>query len=223
MGYQGDVKPGDTLSDWIGPAIQGGIAHLGGATLTAEVLARYRVIVVADVREGTPGTVGVGAGIGRSISSVEVEALRQWVDNGGGLMTLIGYGNPSEVTNVNRLLAPFGLSYGTTSILVTYGSGVPDITHWATHPLSAGVSQLAFDTGYEVKGGGTLIAWEPNPGQYDVARALEIGRGRVFAWGDEWIGYSASLDRSDLQLRRFWVNVLAWLTPPAECQVVIPH
>jgi hypothetical protein len=176
----------------------------------------YQVLVVEDVRLGTPGEAGVGAGIGRSFSAGEVDALAQWVTQGGGLVTLSGYSDASELTNVNRLLAPLGLMYGATD------TSWDPVTHWAAHPISSGVRRVPFRVGYGVGGAGIAIAWEPNPGQFDIGRAAEVGSGRVFAWGDEWIAYRDSLSQTDSQVARLWANVLQWLVPPSQCQFLAP-
>lgn len=216
LGFRGKDYSSDVFADWLGALAPGGVSSLGGATLTPQLLATYQVLVVEDVRHGTPGQAGVGAGIGRGFSSEEVDALAQWLTQGGGLVTLIGYSDASELTNVNQLLAPLGLMYGATD-----GSWDP-VTHWAEHPISNGVKRVPFRVGYGVGGAGMAIAWEPNPGQYDIGRAAEVGRGRVFAWGDEWIAYKDSLSQSDAQVARLWTNVLQWLVPPSQCQFLAP-
>ena len=223
LGYSGEWGTGDVFSQWLkGKSFQGATA-LEGTVLTADVLASFHVIVVQDVREGSPGTSGIGHGIGRTYSADEIEALKQWVSKGGGLMTLTGYADSSELTNVNSLLAPFGLSYGTNSILFGGGGQTAAVTHWATHPLTEGVSKVGVDNGYPVLGGGTLIAWEPNVDESNVARAVPFELGHVFAWGDEWITYDSEwTQHTDYQVGRFWLNSLKWLPPGDFCQVAIP-
>ncbi len=223
LGYRGSWGSGDIFADWLkGQSVQG-TAQLQDQVLTADLLSSYQLVVVEDVRAGQQGQVGVGQGIGRSYSTDEVEALRQWVAQGGGLMTLTGYADSSEITNVNSLLAPFGLSYGSTSILNSGGSTTP-VTHWADHPLAQGITEVGVANGYPVQGdGATLIAWEPTQGQYDVARAVEYQSGRVFAWGDEWITYDSEWKQhTDYQVAQFWINILNWLSPTSQCQAPIP-
>ncbi len=227
LGYPGQAGSGDVIRGWLhGRAVP--TAILAGAALTPELLGGLDVLLVQDVQDGvatgTVGREGIGIGIGRTFSDAEVQALRAWVDAGGGLMALSGFtGNTGENTNVNRLLAPFGLSYGSQRILVGQGTPVP-VTHWnATHPLASGVAQVGVDGAYAVQGGGTLVAWEPAPGAYDLGRALESGRGHVFAWGDEWIEYDAEwTSQATSQVLRLWLDAFKWLTPAGVCQVPLP-
>ena len=204
-------------------------AVLAGQAMTADLLSTLDVVIIQDVQDGqeasTAGQEGIGKGIGRVYSDAEVEAVQAWVADGGGVMALTGYtSTAAEVTNVNRLLAPFGVSYGTQVVLNagTATSSVP-VTHWdRAHPLASGVTKVGVAGGHPVSGGGTLVAWEPNPGASDVARAVEWGRGHVFVWGDEWITYDAEWSNADYQDKRLWLNSLRWLAAAGYCQVPIP-
>lgn len=223
LGYPGQWGQGSVFSNWLNGKSQAGVVNLENQTLTASLLAPFQVIVVQDVR--TSGTAGKGNGLGRSYSSDEIAVLRAWVAQGGGVMTLIGYGDSSEVNNVNALLAGFGINYGTQAVLPAMNGRTSPVTHWAVHPLTAGITQIGSDNGYEVQGtGGTLVGWEPNPGEVDMARALEHQQGKVFVWGDEWITYDSEwTSRPEYQVERFWLNSLKWLTPSNQCQVAIPQ
>lgn len=200
---------------------------LAGEALTADLLAGLDLLIIQDVQDGqatsTVGQAGQGIGIGRAYSAEEVEAVAAWVAAGGGLMTLTGYvAAKGETTNSNRLLAPFGLSYGSEAILDAFTGPEFPVTHWnSAHPLASGITQVGFANGHPVSGG-TLIAWEPNPGAHDVARAVDWGRGHVFAWGDEWITYDPEWSNPNFQVRRFWLNVFKWLTASDRCQVPTP-
>lgn len=200
---------------------------LADQELSAELLSGLDVLIIQDVQDGqarnTVGQAGVGMGIGRAYSQAEVQAVADWVAAGGGLMTLTGYVAASgETTNTNRLLAPFGMSYGAAAVLDAFAGPEIPVTHWnSVHPLASGVTRVGFANGHPVSGG-TLIAWEPNPGAYDVARAVEWGRGHVFVWGDEWISYDPEWTNPNFQVRRLWLNAFKWLTAADRCQVPIP-
>ena len=202
-----------------------GVDSLGDSVLTPALLAQYQVIIIQDAREGSPGQSGVGKGVGRAFTDDEVAAVKQWVKNGGGLATLLGYADSSETINVNRLLASFGLSYGTEQILQgghdgTGGWATAKVTHWGTHPIADGISVIGVDSGYAVLGEGTLVAWEAEPDHWPVARAVESGNGRVFVWADEWITYNSEwTSHPDYQVQQLWLNILRWLTPTAQCEV----
>ncbi len=217
LGYPG-LRGSDIVFDsWLTSRVNNAAVSLGAQTLTPELLAPFHVIVAQDVREGSAGSQGPGSGIGRAYSSAEVQVLSDWVAGGGGLMTLTGYADPSELGNVNKLLAPFDLSYGATAVL---GAGPLAIHGWAKHPIAEGVTAVIFDFGYPVAGGGTLLAWEPSPGNWDIGRVAEMGAGRIFAWGDEWVSYGSTWSSNpEFQVDRFWQNSLKWLTAAGFCQV----
>ncbi len=216
LGFPGVWGLGDVAADWLPSRTPLTPTALGAQPLTAALLAPFKVIIVEDVRVGTLGTSGKGHGIGRTFSGTEVDALTRWVQAGGGLVTLTGYADSTEVVNVNSLLSPLALTYGSASILASAA-----VTHWAAHPISAGITSIQFANGYDVQSGGTVLAWEPTPGAHDVGRAALNGQGRVFAWGDEWIAYSQQWP-ADSQAPRLWLNLLQWLAGAGYCQVPPP-
>ncbi|MFW6050943.1 MAG: hypothetical protein ACODAU_07205 [Myxococcota bacterium] len=182
-------------------------------TITPELIEDFEVIVVEN------------ASILDEFTQAEIDAIEQWVRDGGGLMTLIGYAGPSERANVNSILAPLGVQYGEEQILASPDT-VP-ITNWETHPTTENISQVGVDNGYPVVplegedavGSPMVVASEDG---HDVAVVNEVGDGRVFVWGDEWITYDSEWDKPGYQVERFWLNVIKWLTPANICQVDLP-
>jgi len=217
LGYPGSRKQGDVFAAWLAEKAARGVVNLEGDVLTSDVLAAHQVIIIQDVRPGKDGVVGVGEGIGRAYASSEVEALARWVEGGGGLLTLTGYSRTTELDNVNHLLALLGLSYSADHLYTADDAGVL-VTNWATHPVTEGVGSVLVYGGYGVNGG-TSLAWV---GANDVARVREVGRGRVFAWGDESISYSDYLGPVDAGVGRLWLNTLRWLVAPTECDITLP-
>lgn len=209
LGEPGEWGAGNVFSSWLDARSALGAQHLGDSELTAASLADHQVIIVQNVSE-----------IGREYTDAEVAAFRAWIEAGGGAMTLIGFADPDERTNVNRLLSPFDIQYGSEQILQRQGGATIPVTGWMTHATTDGISQIGVDNGYPVTGGATLLATED---AHDLARAAQAGAGHVFVWGDEWITYDSEWnDRPEYQVELFWVNILKWLSPQDECQVAIP-
>lgn len=209
LGAPGEWGEGDVFEEWLESRSDNGATHLGDQEITVELLQGFQVVVAQDLR-------------GRTYTQAEVDALNTWIEGGGGLMTLIGYGDSSERTNINQLLEPTGLSYGEQGILSGGGGTTYPVTTWHEHPTTDGVTAIGTDNGYPVLGEGTVIAEEAG---HVVAQAVVRADGRVFVWGDEWITYNSewSGDNADLyQVELFWLNVVKWLTPANECQVPIP-
>ena len=208
LGVKGTSGKGDVFAAWLTARSDAGAADLADQILTPALLAKYQVIVAQDVRKG------------HQYDDSEVKALSDWVNQGGGFMTLIGYSDAGEAHNVNRLLAPFGMSYTDEQILKKSGSNTIPITMWTPHPIDSGVTQVGVDNGYPVQGMGTTIA---TGGGFDVAKVQDVGKGHVFLWGDEWITYNSEWnDHPDYQVQLFWLNAIKWLTVAGECQVAIP-
>jgi hypothetical protein len=91
---------------------------------------------------------------------------------------------------------------------------------WTPHPVDNGVTAVGVDNGYPVQGMGTIIA---TGGGFDVGLAQDVGKGRVFLWGDEWITFNSEWqDHPDYQVELFWLNSIKWLTVATACQVSIP-
>ncbi len=209
LGKKGQWGSGDVFSTWLDARSDNGATDLNDAVLTPALLEPFQVVVVQNVSE-----------LGRTYAASEVDALQAWVEAGGGLMTLIGYGDPSERTNANALLAPFGLSYGSQQILQKQGGVTVPVTGWVNHPVTIGIQQLGVDNGYPVNGAGTVIASEQG---FDMLRAHSAGEGNILVWGDEWITYDSEwTQHPEYQVEAFWLRAIKWLTPEAECQVALP-
>jgi hypothetical protein len=209
LGVKGQWGTGDVFASWLDARSDNGATDLADQVLTNALIKDFQVIVVQNISE-----------IGRSYSDAEVQALQSWVKAGGGVMTLIGYGDSSERTNVNTLLAPLGVSYGPEQILQKQSADTVPITGWTSHPVTQGVTLVGVDNGYPVNGAGTVLATEQG---YDVLRAVQIDQGHVLVWSDEWITYNSEwTGHPEYQVELFWLNAIKWLTPAKECQVDIP-
>lgn len=208
LGKPGGSGEGDVFGGWLDARSDTGAANLADQVLTPELLARYQVIVAQDVHDQ------------RLYSAAEIDALQRWVENGGGLLTLIGYAGVDERTNANAVLARFGLDYGSTPILPRNGGMTVPVRSWVPHPVTTGVTAVGVDNGYEVEGSGTALASE---GGYVLLRAKEVGSGHVLAWGDEWITYNTEWSSSaGYQVEQLWLNMIKWLTAAKVCQVPPP-
>jgi hypothetical protein len=210
LGVPGNAGQGDVFSTWLSARSNNGATSLGDQTLTPALLAMYEVIVAEDVHSN------------HAYSADEIAALQTWVSNGGGFMTLTGYSlDVTEVVNVNSLLQPFGLSYGNKHILPKRGGVTVAITQWTPHPVDLGVTAVGVDNGYQVMGPGTAFA---TSGGYTVGEGLEVSKGHVLAWGDEWITYNSEwTQHPDYQVELFWLNAIKWLTVAGTCQIPIPE
>ncbi len=209
LGVKGTSGQGDVFAAWLTARSDNGATDLADQTLTSALLAKYQVVVAQDVHKN------------HQYSTDEVQALSDWVNKGGGFMTLIGYSDSGEAHNVNRLLASFGMSYTDQQILGkgNMASTIP-ITMWTPHPVDDMVTQVGIDNGYPVQGIGDTIA---TGGGFDLAKVQNVGKGHVFLWGDEWVTYNSEWnDHPDYQVQRFWLNSIKWLTVAGECQVAIP-
>jgi len=212
LGKPGTWGKGGVFGAWLAARASDGAKDLGAQEITEAILRGFQILVVQDVRE---------VHMGRVFSPEEVAALETWVRAGGGLMTLIGFADATEMANVNLLLAPFGMRYLPTRIAVGLGTlTVPIKSFPAQHPLTAGVKAVGANNGYKVGGAGTAYAmWNDSV----IGLANEVDKGRIDMWGDEWITYDSEWTRhTDYQVELFWVNTIKWLTPVSVCQVAIP-
>jgi hypothetical protein len=198
----------DTFDAWL-TAQSGGVVALNSETITPELLAPIDVLIVQDVRA-------------RAYEPAEIDALTAWVAAGGGLFTLTGYVADAN-TNVNALLAPYGIQYGTALVLVNpFANESLPVDVWYDHPVTRGISKIGVVSGYAVLGSGSVLA-EGNDvllGPVVMMRATQYQSGRVLVWGDEWITYNSEWeDRPDYQVLRLWQNALEWLGPENSCQL----
>ncbi|MFW5926201.1 MAG: hypothetical protein ACOCV4_08530 [Myxococcota bacterium] len=222
LGLPGQWGDGDVFAEWLSTRSDDGAVHLtpqigdiedGNADdqeITPALLEPFHVIVVQDVS------------VLDAFTQDEIDALNGWVQDGGGLMTLIGYADPDERTHVNSLLAPIGIQYGSEQILASSDT-IPIDDFWADHPTTENIEAVGIDNGYPVvpdEGSDALII--AREGGHDVAAADTYGQGRVFVWGDEWITYDSEWAKEGYQVERFWLNLIKWLTPPEQCQVDLP-
>jgi hypothetical protein len=209
LGKAGKWGQGEVFGNWLNSRAATGAMSLGAQVLTRALLDPYDVIVAQDLSENQ-----------RSYSADEVAVLKDWVTAGGGLITLIGYGTPTEIANVNALLAPLDAAYSAAPVLPKSGGSTVPVSTWVTHPVSDGISKVGVDNGYAVQGGGVTLATQDG---HVMLKGKEIGTGHVLVWGDEWLTYNSEwVSHPDYQVERFWLNMIKWSTPAKECQVPIP-
>jgi len=176
-----------------------------GVPLTADALQPFDVIVV-DLPP-------------RVYTADEAAIFGAWVSAGGGVASMSGYHNDtSQDWRPNSLLAPLGLAY---SGQLVWGP----VTQFAVHPITTGLTSVTFTGGYGISdlgsGGSTRtpIAFvSGNPGSVAVSYAVQMGQGRAFLWGDEWIEFDSEWS-SMPQIPQLWLQVFKWIAPPSRCML----
>ena len=209
-----------TLAQALQPNYQ--VSRLATGSITAQTLSNVDVLVL-----GAPQ---------KALSTSEIQAIKTFVETGGGLMFLgEAY---SEMTSINSLLAPWGVQFDHTRIdspnFTSNGCGNPscfNITAFINHPALGSNPWFLFENGgsLSVSEGGTSLAqtiptaWRSTSGQatqqpgdpggtYSVLAVAQPGKGRVYmsgssAFPDVVLNCACDSGNRDLILSAF-----AWLT-----------
>jgi hypothetical protein len=156
----------------------------------------------------------------RDYTASEAATFAAWLAAGGGAASMSGYnGHPVDDWHANSLLAPLEIAYAGPLI-----SG--PVTDLATHPITAGITSVVFEGGYAISDLGghasarTPIASLPAAGgDVNVGYAIQMGTGRAFVWGDEWIEFTSN---EAIFPPKLWVQMFAWISPPNACTLTPP-
>ena len=154
----------------------------------------------------------------RNYTPQEAALVADWVGTGGGLMSLTGHVNNNTVVDrPNSIIKPMGLSYNASK---GFFSG--PVTQWLKpHPITDGITSVSFYGGLYIDivddglGVNTVIGTLP---QGPVAVAQERKAGKLFIFGDEWIEFDSEWQQIP-QIKKFWANVLGWLSPQNFCTI----
>jgi hypothetical protein len=206
---------------------------------TSAFLGKYDLLIfqALDDSEGGPFW---------QFSESEITSLQTWVKNGGGILTLTGYGNQAgEVDPTNKLLSFTGLSYNKDDIVTScpndccycVGNSVP-ITGWnRQHPISENITAVGAFVGRSInvsKNAETVVS----EGSTVLGATVQVDKGRVFMFADEWVTYTSqwtgqgvvnncSNDKYNpcygtttatlYQVPQFWYNAILWVSGDRDC------
>lgn len=166
---------------------------------TPEFLATYNVIILASLSDN------LDMGPFWTFDAAEVAAFRDWVLQGGGVITLIGYsGDGAEVNPVNQLIEFSGISYNKDGIWtmcagdhhVCACAHSNTLADWnRTDPvvanLSNSVTWVGLENGRSINAPADAhVAAKSSEGKNALVGKI-VGKGHVLAYGDEWITYTS--------------------------------
>jgi hypothetical protein len=202
-------------------------------TLDAAFLGKYDVLIIQWLADGFSGGSGTGYW---TFSSDELQALKAWVQAGGGVIALSGYDASSqEVTPVNQLLgAVTDISYGTADVLgsnTSYCLGeTAPLGGWVqSTPIGRGITEVGAFHGRPVNAGPDAVV-DCTDGGTVYAAHEDVGQGHVFVFTDEWVTYTSQWFGIDAgggcqdasadvvyQVPQFWFNAISYASQATEC------
>ena len=201
-------------------------------------------------------------------NAADAAALYDWVNNkGGAIIAMSGYFSDStvEIVPLNQLLAPFGITYdgdntytsndcpntpnSGTLCYCAYGS-IP-FNNWNTQvpDITRNLGKVGVFMGRSITcpGADCQIVGTNNvdtAAQSKIAGAAKVvGKGRVFAWGDEWVTYTSQwgltpdpqyddavkyaqcvgyTPMTSYTVPQFWYNVFRWAAQSTCLTIVVP-
>jgi hypothetical protein len=189
-------NPGANFAQWInarGPVVDRYLVGTESQAFTLARLSEYQVLLLDNL--------GPEAMIGITPSE-----LATWVQGGGRVIALSGYGDfPEVVATQNRLLEPLGLGF--VSETPVWGP----VTQFAVHPITQGLTSLTFVGGREITHELTdEVIMSLNDMAVPVGVVAVRGGGRLFLFGDEWVTFDSEWAALP-EIEQFWVNVFEWL------------
>ena len=155
----------------------------------------------------------------------EIKAVENFVAKGGGLVVLNEYMPSQWGSNLNELVAPFGVSFNDdiVTVPVTSGGSRKDLQQFVTkeirqHPTTEHVGDLSYLAGCSCacSVGSTAKAIVLSPTKVPLALAAEHGCGRVVIVGDTDLFAEPYVGQNDNAT--FIVNILQWVTGANEIQ-----
>ena len=246
-GANPEGDPDTALQQWLSSS-SAGTARVDNFTqrtlLTADFLARYDLIILASLSDDS------NVGPWWLFSQDEIAAFQAWVENGGGVLSMVGYsGNPDEVRPVNELIGFSGITdnadgvWGpSTDSQVYYCNQSNPLTDWnRTDPvianLSTGVTMVGFTNGHSINApsdGHVVVSVDGKA----VMVAKIVNQGRILAYGDEWISYTSQwtgvgnpkandpscdgyLAQDKFQMSQLWYNMIHWAQARATCFTIV--
>jgi tetratricopeptide (TPR) repeat protein len=192
--------------------------------LSYAVLKKYDVLILASFEE--------------SYSLGEVEAIKQFVENGGGLLVM----GDTEYPN-NSVAREFGVAFASETVYIADKKAekyVSDahmfyVTDIASHAITKDVDQIALNGGLPIinfESGISLIktskdSWadrldskfgsqqdDEDKGPFDILVAKEIGKGRAVFFGGAISYWNAVIFEEDHQNLQLIHNAVQWLSEP---------
>jgi hypothetical protein len=201
-------------------------------------------------------------------NAADAAALQDWVNNkGGAIIAMSGYFSDTtvEIQPLNQLLAPFGITYDGDNTYTTndcpntpnsgtlcycaYGSIpfdnwsslVPDITkNLGKVGIFMGRSITCPGSDCQVVGTNTV----DTTAQSNIAGVAKVvGKGRIFAWGDDWVTYTTQwgltpdpqydnattyaqcvgyTPHTSYTVPQFWYNIFRWVAQTTCLTIVVP-
>lgn len=157
---------------------------------TPSALSKINVYIIVDPDTTTEATYP------NYISTADIKAIKQWVQRGGVLAVLANDAPNCEFTNLNRLMAEFGMRFNHVTLHPVPGR---DWERGASkdfpeHPLFQGVSKIYIKEVADINLSGTAKAVLTENGKVLIAEN-KVGKGYVFAIGDPWI-YNEYIDHA---------------------------
>jgi hypothetical protein len=209
-GANPDGDSDTAFQDWLNSSSVGTAKvdnYVEKPALTKEFLATYNVIVLAGLGDDS------NLGPFWNFDNNEQAEVWEWVNNGGGIVSLSGYaGNQEEILPKNQLLTFSGISYnsdgvtpdcaivsasggqvcwcGGSSPLADFNKDDPFVAN-----LSNSVTWVGLQVGRSINApSDAVVAATVTPSgqpKVNVLVGKAVGKGRVLVYADEWITYTS--------------------------------
>ncbi|HMF30523.1 MAG TPA: DUF4350 domain-containing protein [Candidatus Lokiarchaeia archaeon] len=213
--------------------------------LNFEVTVLSRGPIHADTLENVDLLV-IGCPVDELILKEEVDAIEDFVRQGGQLLVASEYGGDAvQKTNLNELTKLFGIYFENSVVKSSRFAGSPNapfITNFAEHEVTRNVLKTLVGGCTSIRTAKNAVglafsgtdSWNEifNPVDFEwtkrpetdlpIAAATQYGSGRVFAIGDVDIFSNDEVyGLKSMDNEQFVINVLRWLTSPTNQEDVL--
>ena len=155
------------------------------------------------------------------IRSQEIDAIKKFVNNGGGLLLLsLSGGDKGLMNNMSTVSEEFGITFENTAVKDDRNNAglptMPIIKHLTPHPITEDVADLLIPSACSLRLSGKAIAIAKtsetaDPGNSVVLAIAEAGKGRLMCIGSYEI-FRRGGGLKNKGNKQFAVNAFKWLT-----------
>ncbi len=163
------------------------------------------------------------------IRSQEIDAIKKFVNNGGGLLLLsLSGGDRGLMNNMSKVSEDFGISFDNTAVKDDRSNAglptMPIIKSLASHPVTEDVTELLIPSACSLKLSGKAVAiattsTTAEPGNAAIVAIAEVGKGRVMCIGSYEV-FRRGGGLKNKGNKQFAINAFNWLS--GNYQIVKP-